>query len=171
MAVGAARGIATRLVKIQKLSSLYHQEVAEFRVDAIKATAGNLWRRYNEEKRRVLRREEKMPPFLDWLVSVKQMERTFWHVKGGMSLPTRRKWAIGYYKFLTRKELTLADDPSNLWVFDALETALNAKHNDPDWIIVVETVTREAIPRYRLDEGVSFMFGKIERPAPEVEAE
>jgi hypothetical protein len=56
MAVGVARGIAMRLRKIEWLKSLYLEEVAEFRADAIKATADNLWRRYKQECSRAKKR-------------------------------------------------------------------------------------------------------------------
>src|SRR5690606_6769548 len=104
MAVMTARSVAERLVKIQKLSSLYHQEVEGLRKDAVKTTVNTLWRRYKQHQKR----EESMP-FLDWLVSKEHLERTFWHLTTGTGLPTRRRWAIGYFRFLDRKELTLAD--------------------------------------------------------------
>lgn len=159
MAVITVRSVARRLVNIQHLSSLYHQAVVEMRNEAVKTTVNTLWRRYKQHQKR-----EDPRSFVEWLVAKQHLEATFWHVTTGTALATRRRWAIGYYKFLTRKELTLADDPENLWVFDALESAINAKHDEPDWIIVVEAVERGAIERYRLKAGVSFMFGKVERP-------
>ena len=162
MAVLTARAIAKRLVRIQKLNSLYHEEVETMRADAVKTTVNALWRRYGEFKRRT----KTNPSFVNWLVRQKHLEQTFWRSNGQ---PTRRRWAIQYFNFLTRKELTLADDPSNTWVFEALEAAINAKHNDPDYIIVVDAVPRKAIPRYRLKEGTSFLFRKVDRPKDEPE--
>jgi len=167
MAVGAARSIATRLQKIRRLSSLYHDEVTEFRADAVKATADNLWRRYTQDCRRRRRLEEPVLSYLDWLVSMAHMERTFWHKNGGMSLSVRRRWAIDYYNFLTRKELTFADDPENVWVIDALKRALNDRNDNPDWMIDVETVTLRAIGKHVKKDGVSFIFVKVYRPASE----
>jgi hypothetical protein len=171
MAVGAARGIAMRLRKIQRLESLYHEEVEELRADAIKATADNLWRRYSQECSRAKKREELVLSYLDWLVTMEHMEQTFRHDSRGMSLPVRRGWAIRYYNFLTHKQLTLADDPSNLWVIDALQRAINDRNSDPDWIVVVETVIRKSIQPRLKEEGVSFMFVKVQRPAPERDIE
>lgn|GEM_PF-5355733 len=164
MAVMTARPIARRLVNIQHLSSLYHQAVEEMRRDAVNTTVNTLWNRYRQHQKR-----EEPRSFVDWLVSKEHLENTFWHATTGTGLPTRRRWAIGYFKFLTRKELTLADDPSNLWMFDALEAKINSKHQDPNWVIVVETVQRDGIPRYNLQPGVSFMFGKVERPKQDTE--
>lgn len=163
MAVLTARAIAKRLVRIQKLRSLYYEEVEAMRADAVKTTVDALWRRYGDFKRRT----KTNPSFVDWLVKQKHLERTFWSSNGQA---TRRRWAIQYFDFLNRKELTLADDPSNLWMFEALEGAINAKHDDPDYVIVVDAVPRKAIPRYRLKEGVSFMFRKIDRPEEEPES-
>lgn len=173
MAVMTARGVAKRLTSVQKLKVLYMDAVAALREDAIKTTVGTLWRRYNEHKRRALRSgEESFPEFLDWLTQLKHLERTFWHKSTGAGLATRRKWAFGYYNFLTRKELTLADDPDNLWIFAALEAAINAKLGDSDWVVHVEAVTRKAIPKERLKEGTTFMFGRVELPEePEEEEE
>jgi hypothetical protein len=98
---------------------------------------------------------------------MEQMEQTFRHDSRGMSLPVRRGWAIRYYNFLTRKELTLADDPTNQWVFDALQRAINDRNSDPDWIVVVETVICKAIKPRLKEDGVSFVFVKVQRPAQE----
>ena len=164
MAVLSARAVAKRLVRIQKLSSLYHEEVDTMRADTVKTTVNALWRRYREYKRRT----KTEPTFVEWLVKSKHFESTFWKSNG---LATRRRWAIQYLNFLVRKELTLADDPQNLWLFDAIEDAINAKHNDPDWIIGIETVTRKAIPRYRLKEGSAISFVRLQRPAPDEEGD
>ncbi len=164
MAVLSARAVAKRLVRIQKLSSLYHEEVDTMRADTVKTTVNALWRRYREYKRRT----KTEPTFVEWLVKSKHFENTFWKSNG---LATRRRWAIQYLNFLVRKELTLADDPQNLWLFDAIEDAINAKHNDPDWIIGIETVPRKAIPRYRLKEGSAISFVRLQRPAPDEEGD
>ena len=137
VAVLTARAVAKRLVRIQKLNSLYREEVETMRTDTVKTTVNALWRRYGEFKRRT----QTEPSFVDWLVASKHFERTF------------------------------ADDPENLWLFDAVEAAINAKHNDPDWLIVIETVTRKAIPRYRLKEGSAISFVRFRRPAPEEEGD
>ena len=162
VAVLTARAVAKRLVRIQKLNSLYREEVETMRTDTVKTTVNALWRRYGEFKRRT----QTEPSFVDWLVASKHFERTFWKTNG---IATRRRWSIQYLNFLTRKELTFADDPENLWLFDAVEAAINAKHNDPDWLVVIETVTRKAIPRYRLKEGSAIIFVRFLRPAPEEE--
>jgi hypothetical protein len=167
MAVGAARVIATRRRKIKRLKSLYREEVEEFRADAIKATADNLWRRYKQECRRAALRKEPILSYLDWLVSMEHMEQTFRHDSRGMSLSVRRKWSVGYFNFLTHEELTLADDPSNVWVIDALQRAINDRIIDPDWYVVVETAIRKAIKPWLKEEGVSFMFVKVLRPTQE----
>jgi hypothetical protein len=164
MAVMTARSIARRLVNISHLSSLYHQAVEDMRRDAVNTTVNTLWNRYRSHQKR-----EEPRSFVDWLVEKQHLENTFWHRTTGTGVATRRRWAFGYFRFLTRKELTLADDPSNLWMFDALEAKINSKHDDLDWVIVVETVNRDGIPRYRLQPGVSFMFGKVERKADEPE--
>lgn len=164
MAVLSARAVAKRLVRIQKLSSLYHEEVDTMRADTVKTTVNALWRRYREYKRRT----KTEPTLVEWLVKSKHFESTFWKSNG---LATRRRWAIQYLNFLVRKELTLADDPQNLWLFDAIEDAINAKHNDPDWIIGIETVPRKAIPRYRLKEGSAISFVRLQRPAPDEEGD
>jgi hypothetical protein len=171
MAVGAARVIATRRRKLKRLRSLHREEVEEFRADAIKATADNLWRRYKQECRRAVLRKEPVLSYLDWLVSMEHMEQTFRHDSRGMSLSVRRKWSVGYFNFLTHEELTLVDDPSNVWVIDALQRAINDRIIDPDWYVVVETVIRKAIKPQLKEEGVSFMFVKVERPAPERDIE
>lgn len=167
MAVMTARPIARRLVNIQHLTSLYHHAVEELRRDAVKTTVNALWRRYMEHQKK----GEEPRSFIDWLVWKEHFEATFWHRTTGAGPATRRRWAIGYLKFLTRKELTLADDPYNLWVFDALEEALNAKNDDPDWVITVETVERDAMPRYRLKAGSALMFIKTERSVEGVSEE
>lgn len=166
MAVMTARSIARRLVNVQYLSSLYHQAVEELRRDTVKTTVDTLWRRYKTHQTKY---REEPRSFVEWLVWKEHLENTFWHVTTGSSLPTRRGWAIRYHRFLTRKELTLADDPDNLWVFDALQDAINAKHDDPEWLVTVEAVEREGIPRYHLPPGVSFAFGKVEREEPSME--
>jgi hypothetical protein len=161
MAVLSARGVAQRLVKIQKLSSLYLQEVEELRKDAIRTTVDNLYRRW----RQYMKNGGELS-FLEWLVELKHFEDTFLKRNG---VPLKRKWAFGYFNFLTRKELTLADDTDNLWMFEALEDAINAKHNDTEWVVQVETVIRDGIYSYRLKDGVAFMFGKVERPVLDIQ--
>jgi hypothetical protein len=163
----SARGIAKRIIKIRMISKLYHDGVAELRADAVKATADNLWRRYSQECSRAKKREEPVMTYLDWLVSMEHMEQTFRHDNRGMSLSVRRMWSISYFNFLTQKDLTLADDPNNLWVIDALQRAINDRIIDPDWYVVVETVTREAIRPHVRKDGVSFMFVKVQRPTQE----
>ncbi|HWT40509.1 MAG TPA: hypothetical protein VN081_04575 [Dongiaceae bacterium] len=153
-----AREVARELVNIQHLTSLYLQAVANMRAKAVKTLVDNLWRRYRAHQKR-----EDARSFVEWLVWKQHFEETFWHVGSGTGQATRRRWAFGYFNFFIRKELTLADDPNNLWMFDALERALNDKAGDPDWLITVETVNRDAIPRYQLKAGVAFMFGKVER--------
>jgi hypothetical protein len=148
-----ARTVANRLVRIQKLKSLYEEEVAMMRADAVKTTVTALWRRFNEFKKRT----KTSPSFVDWLVEHAHLEETF---SKANSLPTRRRWAIQYFNFLTRKELTLADDPDNMWMYDALEVAINAKHDEPNWIIAIEGVHRDALPQSGVKEGASFKFGK-----------
>lgn len=162
MAVLTARAVAKRLVRIQKLSSLYHEEVEMMRADTVKTTVNALWRRYRQFKKH----SKTEPSFVEWLESCVHFEETFSNANG---LATRRRWSIQYLNFLVRKELTFADDPGNLWFLDAVEVAINAKHRDPDWIIVVETEVREAIPRYRLKEGAAIRFTKRARPAAEEE--
>jgi hypothetical protein len=164
MVVLTARAVAERLVRIKKLSSLYREEVEIMRADTVKTTVNALWRRYREFKKR----SETDPSFVEWLVSCEHFEDTFWKSNG---VATRRRWSIQYLNFLVRKELTFADDPESLWLFDAVEVAINARHRDPDWIIVIETEDREAIPRYRLKEGAAIRFEKRERPAPEEEGD
>ena len=162
MAVMAARSVAERLVKIQKLSSLYHQEVEGLRRDAIKTTVNALWRRYRQQ----LRQGENLY-FLDWLADRERLEHTFRAGTGGHGIIARRKWAIAYYKFLTRKELTFADDVENTWMFEALEEAINAKHDDPNWVIYVEAEVLPELVGAKQLSGSSFMFGKVERPTPD----
>ncbi len=157
MAVLTARAVAERLVRIKKLSSLYHEEVAQMRIDAVTTTVNALWRRYVVYKRR----SQTNPTFIDWLADKKHFEETYWP---STSLPARRRWAFQYFNFLTRKEITLGDDPSNNWMFGALERAINAKHDDPNWVVVVEAVPRNAIPRYQVKEGTSFTFSLRLRP-------
>lgn len=93
MAVLSARAVAKRLVRIQKLSSLYHEEVDTMRADTVKTTVNALWRRYREYKRRT----KTEPTFVEWLVKSKHFESTFWKSNG---LATRRRWAIQYLNFL-----------------------------------------------------------------------
>ena len=164
MAVLTARTVAKRLVRIQKQSSLYREEVEGMRADTVKTTVNALWRRYGEFKKRT----QTEPSFVDWRVARKHFERTFWKSNG---IATRRRWSIQYLNFLTRKELTFADDPENLWLFDAVEAAINAKHNDPDWLIVIEIVPRKAIARYNLKEGAAISFVRFRRPAPDEEGD
>ena len=46
VAVLTARAVAKRLVRIQKLNSLYREEVETMRTDTVKTTVNALWRRY-----------------------------------------------------------------------------------------------------------------------------
>ena len=98
VAVLTARAVAKRLVRIQKLNSLYREEVETMRTDTVKTTVNALWRRYGEFKRRT----QTEPSFVDWLVASKHFERTFWKTNG---IATRRRWSIQYLNFLTRKAI------------------------------------------------------------------
>ena len=155
MAVMSARFVAQRLLNVRRLSGLYHDAVEELRRDAVRTTVNALWRRYKQHQKL-----EEPRSFVEWLVSKQHFEATFWQ---GSHIGTRRRWAFRYYALLTRKELTLADDPDNLWVFDALQRALDNKNLDPNWEITVEAVTREGVESHAVLPGVAFMFGKVER--------
>jgi hypothetical protein len=162
MAVLSARSVAVRLVKIQKLSSLYHQEVLEMRRDAVKTTVDALWRRYRAHQKK----GEEWRTFVDWLSIRIHLENTFWHRGTGASLATRRDWALRYFAFLTRKELTLADDPTNRWVIDALEEAINVKAHDEEYSIVVQTSIRHENKSQGIRGGVSFSFVRSDQAPP-----
>ena len=160
MAVMAARNVAKRLVSIQRLGALYHQAVEELRHDAVKTTVGTLYNRYKDW----CKREGEDKSFAEWLILKKDLEATFNFANGH---PTRRRWAFGYFSFLTRKELTLADDRSNLWIFDALEEAINVRHDDPKYVVIVEVVQLDGFPRYNLKPGASLRFLEAERKSLE----
>lgn len=154
MAVLSARSVAEELVLIQHLSSAYHQAVENLRRKAIKTTVDTLWRRYKQHQKR-----EEPRSFIEWLGWKGNFESTYWYVNTeGTGLPTRRRWAIRYLSFLTRKELTLADDPYNIWIFEALEQAIVQKQDDPSLQLIIESVPREGIERYRLKPGDALRF-------------
>lgn len=153
MAVMSARSIAVRLVDIQRVNSLHLRLVEEMRREAVRITVNLLWRRYKDHQKR-----EKSRTFGEWLAFKKDLEKTFWHKTTGASLPVRRRWAFQYFNFLTRKELTLGDDPLNMWMLEALEEELNRKANHPGYRIRVEAKSYRAIPSHRLKEGTSFAF-------------
>lgn len=153
MAVLSARSVAEELVLIQHLSSAYQQAVDNLRRNAIKTTVNALWRRYRDHQKR-----EEPRSFIEWLAWKEHFESTFWHVTTGTGLATRRRWAIRYLSFLTRKELTLADDPHNVWILGAFEQAVREKQDDAKLELTIESVPREGIERYRLKPGDALRF-------------
>lgn len=160
-----ARGIAERLVQIQKLESVRRAMIIAMRRDAVKTTADTLWRRY---KTYLKRDSFEKVTFIEWLDNEHFMENTFWHGTGaGLSLGTRRKMAIRYLNFFYRKELYLEkpeDVYTGAWARTALEAALNMKQPSMTWMIVVDEEPREAIPSQGLRSGGdTFTFFKKKR--------
>lgn len=169
MAKVTAREVAQRLVDIQRVRGLYLHLVTSLRDEAIKSTAEALVRRYHAHQKRQQKLYPDMPeqPFHLWLAHKVDLEHTFWHRGTGASLPVRRRWAIQYYEFLTRKELTFDDDPMNLWVAPALEAELNRRAQYPDCMIVAEVKSYPAIPSRKVKEGNSFHFSLKKREGAE----